>query len=121
MVHKVPSMLRFRIFAIACGDEDADDCDARRTVPLVKRAVGQAPENGRALCSKLGRVHRAAETIPFGRGARFRAVGAGRGRTQGAASRASYRGPDDAFGGAPSGDAGRAADRPATVKSWNSE
>ena len=27
-------MLRFRIFAIACGHEDADDCDALRTNPL---------------------------------------------------------------------------------------
>ena len=32
-VHTLPAMLRFRMFAIACGYEDADDCDgaARRS------------------------------------------------------------------------------------------
>ena len=28
VVHTLPAMLRFRMFAIACGYEDADDCDA---------------------------------------------------------------------------------------------
>ena len=28
VVHVLPGMLRFRMFAIACGYEDADDCDA---------------------------------------------------------------------------------------------
>ena len=27
VVHTLPAMLRFRMFAIACGYEDADDCD----------------------------------------------------------------------------------------------
>ena len=40
------------MFAIACGYEDADDCDALRTDPLFKLAVGRAPESGRALCSQ---------------------------------------------------------------------
>ena len=48
-------MLRFRMFAIACGYEDADDCDALRTDPLFKLAVGRAPESGRALCSQRRR------------------------------------------------------------------
>ena len=47
VVHSLPAMLRFRMFAIACGYEDADDCDALREDPLFKLAVGQAPESGR--------------------------------------------------------------------------
>ena len=41
VVHTLPAMLRFRMFAIACGYEDADDCDALRGDPLFKLAVGQ--------------------------------------------------------------------------------
>ena len=52
VVHTLPAMLRFRMFAIACGYEDADDCDALRTDPLLKLAVGRAPESGRDLCSQ---------------------------------------------------------------------
>ena len=52
VVHTLPAVLRFRMFAIACGYEDADDCDALRTDPLFKLAVGRAPESGRALCSQ---------------------------------------------------------------------
>ena len=44
VVHTLPAMLRFRMFAIACGYEDADDCDALRGDPLFKLAVGRAPE-----------------------------------------------------------------------------
>ena len=33
-VHTLPAMLRFRMFAIACGYEDADDCDDLRGDPL---------------------------------------------------------------------------------------
>ena len=51
-MHTLPAMLRFRMFAIACGYEDADDCDALRTDLLFKLAVGRAPESGRALCSQ---------------------------------------------------------------------
>ena len=52
VVHTLPAMLRFRMFAIACGYEDANDCDALRTDPLFKLAVGRAPESGRTLCSQ---------------------------------------------------------------------
>ena len=45
-------MLRFRMFAIACGYEVADDCDALRGDPLFKLVVGRAPESGRDLCSQ---------------------------------------------------------------------
>ena len=53
VVHVLPvGMLRFRMFAIARGYEDADDCDALRGDPLFKLAVGRAPESGRDLCSQ---------------------------------------------------------------------
>ena len=52
VVHTLPAMLRFRMFAIACGYEDADDCDALRGDSLFKLAVGRAPESGRDLCSQ---------------------------------------------------------------------
>ena len=51
-VHTLPAMLRFRMFAIACGYEDADDCDDLRSNPLFKLAVGRALECGRYLCSQ---------------------------------------------------------------------
>ena len=52
VVHMLPAMPRFRMFAIACGYEDADDCNALRGDPLFKLAVGRAPESGRDLCSQ---------------------------------------------------------------------
>ena len=52
VVHTLPAMLLFRMFAIACGCEDADDCDALRGDPLFKLAVGRAPVSGRYLCSQ---------------------------------------------------------------------
>ena len=52
VVHALPAMLRFRMLAIACGYEDADDCDALRADPLFKLASGKAPESGGALCSQ---------------------------------------------------------------------
>ena len=33
VVHTLPAMLRFGMFAIACGYEDAEDCDALRGTP----------------------------------------------------------------------------------------
>ncbi len=50
--HGLAEMLRFRMLAIACGYEDADDCDALRCDPLFKLAVGRAPESGQELCSQ---------------------------------------------------------------------
>jgi hypothetical protein len=52
VTHGLAEMLRFRMLAIACGYEDADDCDALRFDPLFKLAVGRAPESGRDLCSQ---------------------------------------------------------------------
>jgi len=50
--HGIAEMLRFRMFAIAAGYEDADDCDALRHDPIYKLALGRGPETGEALCSQ---------------------------------------------------------------------
>ena len=52
VVHSLSAVLRFCMLAIACGYEDADDCDALRMDPLFKLASGEAPESGRALYSQ---------------------------------------------------------------------
>lgn len=52
LVHTLPEMLRFRMLAIACGYEDADDCDSLRADPLFKLAVGRPPQSGQDLCSQ---------------------------------------------------------------------
>ena len=69
VVHTLPAMLRFRMFAIACGYEDADDCDDLRTDPLFKLAVGRAPESGRDLCSQptMSRLENAPSWIEVAR------------------------------------------------------
>jgi hypothetical protein len=50
--HTLAAMLRFRMFAIAAGYEDADDCDALRSDPIFKLAVGRGPQSGEPLCSQ---------------------------------------------------------------------
>ncbi|MBM3539347.1 MAG: IS1380 family transposase [Alphaproteobacteria bacterium] len=50
--HTIAEMLRFRMFAIAAGYEDGDDCDALRDDPAFKMAVGRAPASGDPLCSQ---------------------------------------------------------------------
>lgn len=50
--HTLAEMLRLRMFAIAAGYEDANDCDALRHDPAFKLALGRAPESGRPLCSQ---------------------------------------------------------------------
>jgi hypothetical protein len=52
ITHSLAEMLRFRMLAVACGYEDADDCDSLRCDPLFKLAVGRAPESGHELCSQ---------------------------------------------------------------------
>jgi hypothetical protein len=41
-----------RIFAIACGYEDADDLDRLRSDPAFKPACGHLPDTGADLCSQ---------------------------------------------------------------------
>lgn len=45
-------ILRARIFAIACGYEDANDLDRLRTDPAFKLACGRLPDSGIDLCSQ---------------------------------------------------------------------
>src|SRR5258708_39955435 len=49
--HGLEEMLRLRMFAIAAGYEDADDCDSLRPDPVFKMAGGRLPESGDPLCS----------------------------------------------------------------------
>ena len=48
--HTVEEMIRLRMFAIAAGYEDADDCDWLRHDPIFKMAVGRLPASGEPLC-----------------------------------------------------------------------
>jgi len=52
ITHLLPDILRARIFAIACGYEDADDLDRLRFDPALKLACGRLPDSGRDLCSQ---------------------------------------------------------------------
>src|SRR5438093_8108100 len=52
VVHLLPDILRARVFAIACGYEDADDLDRLRFDPALKLACGRLPDTGRDLCSQ---------------------------------------------------------------------
>ena len=50
--HGLAEMIRFRALLIAAGYADANDCDALRTDPAFKMAVGRLPESGADLCSQ---------------------------------------------------------------------
>jgi len=50
--HEIVEMLLLRMFLIAAGYEDADDCDSLRGDPVFKLAVGRLPGSGEALCSQ---------------------------------------------------------------------
>jgi hypothetical protein len=50
--HTIPEMIRFRVLLIAAGYSDANDCDALRTDPAFKMALGRPPESGADLCSQ---------------------------------------------------------------------
>jgi hypothetical protein len=50
--HGLAEMIRFRALLIAAGYQDANDCDALRTDPAFKMAVGRLPESGADLCSQ---------------------------------------------------------------------
>lgn len=52
VVHKLDDILRTRIFAIACGYEDADDLDALRDDPGFRLALGKLPGSGAGLASQ---------------------------------------------------------------------
>jgi hypothetical protein len=52
ITHTLEDMIRARIFAIACGYEDADDLDVLRSDPAFKLACGRLPDSGVDLCSQ---------------------------------------------------------------------
>ena len=67
--HTLEEMLRLRMFAIAAGYEDANDCTTLRHDPVFKMAVGRAPETGDPLCSQptLSRLENAPSRIELAR------------------------------------------------------
>ncbi len=67
--HEIVEMLRLRMFLIAAGYEDADDCDSLRADPVFKMAVGRLPESGAALCSQptMSRLENAPSKIAIAR------------------------------------------------------
>ena len=50
VTHRLTEILRARIFAIACGYEDADDLDRLRCDAAFKLACGRLPDSGTDLC-----------------------------------------------------------------------
>jgi DDE family transposase len=61
--HTMATLVRQRVFQIACGYEDQDDADTLRTDPLLKLVCGQLPETGRDLASQptLSRLENAVD------------------------------------------------------------
>ncbi len=51
-IHSQTTMIRTRMFAIACGYEDCDDLDELRHDPALKIACERLPESGCALASQ---------------------------------------------------------------------
>ena len=50
--HGLAEMIRYRALLIAAGYPDANDCDALKSDPAFKMAVGRLPESGADLCSQ---------------------------------------------------------------------
>jgi hypothetical protein len=50
--HALETLVRQRVFQIACGYEDQDDADFLRCDPLLKAACGRLPETGADLASQ---------------------------------------------------------------------
>jgi hypothetical protein len=50
--HELAEMIRYRALLIAAGYPDGNDCDALRSDPAFKMAVGRPPESGKDLCSQ---------------------------------------------------------------------
>jgi hypothetical protein len=61
--HALETLVRQRVFQIACGYEDQDDADFLRTDPLLKLVCGRLPETGAALASQptLSRLENAVD------------------------------------------------------------
>ncbi|MGH7034030.1 MAG: IS1380 family transposase, partial [Stellaceae bacterium] len=69
IAHTIEEMLKLRMFAIAAGYEDADDCDSLRHDPIFKMAVGRLPRTGEPLCSQptMSRLENAPSKIEIAR------------------------------------------------------
>src|SRR5271170_938272 len=52
VVHGLAEMIRYRALLIAAGYPDGNDCDALKSDPAFKMAVGRLPESGDDLCSQ---------------------------------------------------------------------
>ena len=52
VVHQFAEMIRYRALLIAAGYPDGNDCDALKSDPAFKMAVGRLPETGDDLCSQ---------------------------------------------------------------------
>jgi hypothetical protein len=50
--HGLAEMIRYQVLLIAAGYLDGNDCDALKSDPAFKMAVGRLPENGADLCSQ---------------------------------------------------------------------
>jgi hypothetical protein len=61
--HSLATLIRQRVFQIACGYEDQNDATRLRTDPLLKLACGRAPVSGAALASQptLSRLENAVD------------------------------------------------------------
>lgn len=61
--HSLATLVRQRVFQIACGYEDQDDADTLRTDPLLKLVCGRRPTSGPALASQpsLSRLENAVD------------------------------------------------------------
>src|SRR5918992_1099886 len=61
--HSLETLIRQRVFQIACGYADQDDADSLRTDPLLKLACGRRPESGPDLASQptLSRLENAVD------------------------------------------------------------
>lgn len=63
VVHQVETLVRQRVYQIACGYEDQDDADTLRGDPLLKLVCGRLPDSGRDLASQptLSRLENAVD------------------------------------------------------------
>ena len=52
VIHSLETLVRQRVFQIACGYEDQDDADSLRTDPLLKLVCGRLPDSGVPLASQ---------------------------------------------------------------------
>jgi Transposase DDE domain group 1 len=61
--HALATLVRQRVFQIACGYEDQNDADTLRTDPLLKLVCGRLPESGADLASQptLSRLENAVD------------------------------------------------------------